>query len=209
MDNGRKVIPSLAEAVAAARDEYGEIESACVRDCELSEFDFSKLRWSDVIFENCRFTDCDFRKSEFVNVAFKKCDLSNSVFSDSYLHKADFSGVKAVGAYFIDCVAEEVKVSGSNFSLANLTKTKFKTCAFNESDMQEAVLSDCSLKAVTFREVKLCRANFYKTLLKGIDLRGCDISGIIVSDTLQELKGAVVELTQAAELAEKIGIIIK
>jgi uncharacterized protein YjbI with pentapeptide repeats len=207
--NELELIQNLAETVAKAKEEYNEIEAACIRDFELSEFDFSKLRWSDVVFENCRFTGCDFRKSEFVNVVFKKCDLSNSNFSDSYFHKIDFTGVKAVGAYFIDCVVEEVKIIGSNFSFVNFTKTKFKSCTFNETDMHEGVLSDCSLKTFAFDTVKLYKADFYKTMLKGIDLRTCDISGIVVSDTLQELKGAVVELIQAAELAKKIGIIIK
>ena len=207
--NELKCIENLTEAVAAAKEEYSEIESACIKDCELAEFDFSKLRWSEVVFENCRFKECDFRKSEFVSVVFKKSDLSNSRFSDSYFHKVDFTGVKAVGAYYIDCVADEIKITDSNFSFANLTKTKFKTCTFKETDLHEAILSDCNLKTVTFDSVRLCKADFYKTMLKSVDLRTCDISGIVLSDTLQELKGAVVELTQAAELAKKLGIIIK
>lgn len=45
--------------------------------------------------------------------------------------------------------------------------------------------------------------------MKDIDFATCDIEEIIVSDTMEELKGVKVNLAQAVSLAKRLGIIIK
>ena len=46
------------------------------------------------------------------------------------------------------------------------------------------------------------KASFFKTSLKDIDFATCDIEEIIVSDTMEELKGVKVNLAQAVSLAK-------
>ena len=46
-------------------------------------------------------------------------------------------------------------------------------------------------------------------ILKGIDLTTCRISGIITSLEAGELKGAVVNMFQAVELAKRFGVIVR
>ena len=53
------------------------------------------------------------------------------------------------------------------------------------------------------------RASFFHTSLKGMDLRGNDVEGIIVSEEKNELRGAVADIYQAADLAKLMGIVIK
>jgi hypothetical protein len=48
-----------------------------------------------------------------------------------------------------------------------------------------------------------------RTSLAGIDLSSCDISGLRVSDTFRELRGAVVSSEQAAQLAGLLGVQVK
>jgi hypothetical protein len=43
-------------------------------------------------------------------------------------------------------------------------------------------------------------------MLKGMDLSGCTIDGIILSDTLDELRGASINVFQCAMVAGLIGI---
>ena len=50
------------------------------------------------------------------------------------------------------------------------------------------------------------RTNFFKTMLKGIDLRDCDIAGAVFSSSLAELKGTKINLIQAAALLKAMGI---
>ena len=42
-----------------------------------------------------------------------------------------------------------------------------------------------------------------------LDLTGCTLDGIAVSDTHAELRGAVVTMEQAAMLAKRLGLVIK
>ena len=51
--------------------------------------------------------------------------------------------------------------------------------------------------------------SFYKTALTGVDLTSCTLSGPVFSDTAWELKGAIVDLYQAAALAKRFGVVIR
>lgn len=64
----------------------------------------------------------------------------------------------------------------------------------------------CALKNTAADKCRFRRANFFKTPLKGTDLRTCDIAGATFSENLAELKGAKVSLLQAAALLRALGI---
>ena len=55
----------------------------------------------------------------------------------------------------------------------------------------------------------LMRASFFHSSLMGMDLRGNDVEGIFVSEEKNELRGAVADIYQAADLAKLMGIVIK
>ena len=42
-----------------------------------------------------------------------------------------------------------------------------------------------------------------------MDFTTCDIKGLVLSDECSEVRGAVMVLYQAAELAKRLGIVIK
>ena len=46
-------------------------------------------------------------------------------------------------------------------------------------------------------------------MLKDVDLTTCDIDALTLSESCAELRGAVVDLWQAAGLARRLGLIIK
>ena len=50
------------------------------------------------------------------------------------------------------------------------------------------------------------RVNFFRTPLKGLDLCDSDISGIEISESLSELKGAKIGLLQSAAFLRALGI---
>ena len=87
---------------------------------------------------------------------------------------------------------------------AKLTGVQFLTCDLSGSDIVE-----CILKDTAFEETRLTGASFFKTSLAGIDLTGCPLEGIRISEHYTELRGAIVDLFQAAELSKLLGIIIK
>lgn len=46
-------------------------------------------------------------------------------------------------------------------------------------------------------------------MLRGMDLSTCEISGIMVSDHFQELKGVKIDPLQAVDIARMLGVQIK
>jgi Uncharacterized low-complexity proteins len=76
----------------------------------------------------------------------------------------------------------------------------------HDCNFTEAFLSEIRLKKPRLKAVNFTGADFFKALLKDIDLTDCIIDGITVSDTCKELRGAIVNAEQAIELARILGI---
>ncbi len=52
-------------------------------------------------------------------------------------------------------------------------------------------------------------AQLFKTALKGVDMSDCDMDKIIISDGKEELRGAVLNMSQAIVCAKRMEIVIK
>ncbi len=67
-------------------------------------------------------------------------------------------------------------------------------------------MSELKFKGIKLNRINLTHVDFYKTPLKGIDLSDCAIEGIMLSDTYAELRGAKINMFQAAEIARLFGV---
>ena len=56
------------------------------------------------------------------------------------------------------------------------------------------------------KKTDLTKVNFFKTSLSDIDFSSCRIDGILVSENLNELKGASINAAQAVDIIKYIGI---
>lgn len=75
--------------------------------------------------------------------------------------------------------------------------------------MSDAFFATCSLKQMKLDQSQFINTEFFKTPLKDLDFTTCILEGISVSTEGNELKGALVNVYQAAELAKLLGIVIK
>lgn len=92
----------------------------------------------------------------------------------------------------------------AKFDSAKLTKVRICSTELGESNFAQ-----CHRKEIVWDRVALLQASFFKTPLKGMDFTTCVIDGLILSDECGELKGAVVEVNQAVELAKRLGVVVK
>ena len=46
-------------------------------------------------------------------------------------------------------------------------------------------------------------------MLSGMDMRRCTLRGIAVSEGFRELRGMIVDMTQAAELSALLGVVVR
>lgn len=206
------VINELSEFISLVeefKEQGGKIEEKYMIALRADEVNFSAIEGMNIIFENCIFNRVVFQKTYFKNCFFKNCDFSNCDFSNSTFSNCKFQNVKGVGTNFSDSSFKDIKISDCLFRYAVFTYSLFNICAIEQSDLTEAFIDNCKMKKLTLDHVNLIRANFYKTVLKGIDFRTCQIDGLILSTEAKELNGAIVDLLQAAELAKMLGIIIK
>lgn len=201
------VTMDISDAVTRYYEEEKDIKGLRITGTALNG-DFSRMGFSKVIFDHCRLSGCDFSNSDFIDVTFESCDLSGCRFREGYFQRVLLSQVKGVGAVFGESVFKNLTIKESNLSYASFAKSKFERAKIS-GELHDVSFAECSLKSFEFENADLTRADFFKTPLKGQDLRSCRIDGIVVSDSLSELRGAVVDLYQAAALAAKLGIEIK
>ena len=192
-----------------ARREDMLVEQCRIRGLTAENEDFYKLNLEGVVFENCSFLHCNFEKASFIDVQFRHCDFSNSVLDDCYFNRCEFLFVKGVGADFHESLLKETRWEECSLSFANFSGSRWESASLAGCDMQESYLADCRFKKVEWKDLNLKRASFFHTSLKGMDLRGNDVEGIIVSEEKNELRGAVADIYQAADLAKLMGIVIK
>lgn len=173
------------------------------------EMDFSALCFSKIRFENCRFINCSFHKCEFTDVVFLSCNFSNCNFSESYWNRCQIGSSKGIGADFSDCSINHVTISGCSMDYSNFDLSKLEKVRIEQTELNHGSLAGCRCKELSWDRVQLKNASFFKTPLKGMDFSTSSIEGIVLSDECTELKGVSVDLYQAADLAKRMGIIIK
>lgn len=201
------VTMDISDAVARYYEEEKDIKGLRITGAALNG-NFSRIGFTKVIFDHCRLSGSDFSNCDFIDVSFESCDLSGCRFREGFFQRVSFHQVKAVGTGFGEAVFKNLTIKESNLSYASFAKSKFERANIS-AELQDASFAECRLKSFEFENSDLTRADFFKTSLKGLDLRSCRIDGIVLSDSLAELRGAVVDIYQAAALALKLGIEIK
>lgn len=191
------------------KDQEDAVSDVLIRNLHVTEEDLSHMRFSAVIFENCIFQDCSFEKGEFTDVAFRACDISNCNFEDSYINRAEFSSSKGMGTKFCGNTMLHTVIKDCNFNYANFDSSRLEHIRVTDSQVRGGSLTQCRCKAFEWNRTNLENASFFKTMMKGMDFTSSTIQGLVMSDNCAEIKGAVVDLYQAAELAKYLGIVIK
>jgi uncharacterized protein YjbI with pentapeptide repeats len=106
-------------------------------------------------------------------------------------------------------VFKQTKLSTSSFSYGLFSEASFDSCEIIDCDLSGALMSRSELKRTILKDDKLVTAELFMTNMRGIDLSKCDISGIVLSRELSELRGVTVNFEQAADLAKLLGLIVK
>lgn len=210
------LLPARTEAVEINTEmlqQYQQNEER-VQGCICSDLfceaaDFSHMVFSGIRFENCRFWNCTFTRTEFRDVLFRTCDISGCDFSDSFMERVSLSMCKGIGAKFTGSVNRHLLIHECNLNYANFDSSRFENIRIEQTKLENSNISQCRCKCVEWSHANLTGTSFFGTALHGMDFSDSVIPGLLLSDDNRELKGAVVDLYQAAELAKRLGITIK
>ena len=109
-------------------------------------------------------------------------------------------------AYFASIIANN-KEPTRNAVYLNLSMSKINQARFTSCDLRNSDVNDCKLASIAFENCELVESEFSHTPLRGIDLSDSHIGGIRLN--LPDIRGAIVNTSQAMELTALLGITIK
>jgi uncharacterized protein YjbI with pentapeptide repeats len=183
-----------------------------IEECLIREIDLSGRRIPSLVALNSVVDHVSFASSRIVrfrlrDVRLVKCDLSNTVLLAFEAARIEFvdcrmTGMKAVQCHWEDVLIENCDLRYAQFTDGRIRSSEFKSCNFGDADFRGA-----NLEGAIFINSMLCRADLSKAGLKGTDLRGAEIDGVSVRP--EDLRGAIVNVGQAMDLARLLGLIIK
>lgn len=211
--------PALPARLEAAERGEELVLMARAREEPLTGWQFSglclagealrEMRFERCLFTGCRFTGAELAGTSFVDVQFKNCDLSAVRAPGIYLCRCRLEGVKALAAQLPDCRLAHVRLQNCIFAGANLTGASLEKVLLADCDFTGASLSECRHKGLALQTSRFVKTSFFKTPLAGLDFTSSQLEGAVVSDTGAELRGAVVNTAQAADLARVLGVVVR
>lgn len=164
----------------------GEYENCTFINCELSESDFTALKFIDCTFEGCNLSMIKLAGTAFQDVTFK----------DSKMLGIRFDTASGFGLSFS---FENCRLDHSSFFRLKLRKTRFRNCEMEGVDFGEADLTEA-----LFENTKLVQAIFDNTTLEKADLRTA--SGFSIDPERNTLKKAKFAQSGLAGLLDKFQI---
>lgn len=169
---------------------------------------FEKLDMAYSLLEHCKFEECDFTRASFYDTQFRNCDFTNCIFSDSYWQRCQWIDCRFNGANFNHASLKKLTASNTPMRYANFSKALMEDTMLTGCDCSDTGMTEIQLRRVTWKKITLCRADLFKTKLKGMDLSTCDIGGILLSDGSPELRGAIISQAQALDIVRRLGVTI-
>ena len=174
-----------------------ELDEVIVSYCKFKNVSFNesnlpKGTYNDVIFENCDFSSANLEKSTFKRVVFNNCKLTGTILNNSYFENVSFTSV-------------EVVITGIAPS-SILDDTNCSSDIFSKCNLNGASISGITFKNLEFEDCDLSETNFTTTHMNGLDLRSCDISGIITY--IDDLKGVILTSAQSLSFIKLLGITV-
>ena len=177
------------------------------RDYDLCHFDAlvqtdadaGSSRFTECAFENVVFEGVRLRRTKFTDVWWRggrvlSGDLAESEWLDAGVLSCAFAGVEAFGAQLRRVVFQRCKLDAVNLRGAELHEVVFEDCILRDVDFSGASLRDVSFPGSAVRDGK-----FAKAKLTRADFRDATVLECV--DGFENLKGAIIDSSQAIELA--------
>ena len=77
------------------------------------------------------------------------------------------------------------------------------------TDFSYADFAEARQKRTAFADARFAKTSFFRMGLDGVDFTSCRLEGIVLSDSMGELRGCAMDLYQAAGIARRLGVIVR
>lgn len=202
-------VEDFAAVAAQAVEEESGLEGILVEHVTITGREFTGLEIHNSRFRSCRIQSCDFSWASFSDVILEDCDWSGSGLNGSFWSRCCWIDSKGVGTDLHGSFFQHTGFYGCGFSYANLSGSTLKQVDLEKTDLTGAFFSQCRWKELSFSDCRLSGTSFFQTAMGGLDLTSCHLEELVLSDEGKELKGVIVDYMQAAELARRLGVVIR
>ncbi len=202
-------VGSLTDELQRARDAGDPYVEGLVASGEsLGEgIDLSYYEFHGVELDHCSLVRVNLAKASFYDCTLTQCDFSNAVLSEAFFSRTRLVGCKLEGAQLNGAILRSSRFVDCMCRYLNLGEAKLEGAVLERCDLREAFLSEVRLRRKTkLQDCDFTRADFFRASLRGVDISSCTLTGIGVSTDRSELRGAVVSVEQAPELAALLGV---
>jgi fluoroquinolone resistance protein len=154
------------------------------------------------VFTECAFRGVRFNVSKHIQAAFVNCTFTRCSFFD-----ATFTNCKLVGSMFDRCTFGLFEVGGGDWSFTGLPGADLRRSVFRGVRMREADLTGANFDDAQVLRCDLSGAWLHRASFSRCDLRGSELSSL--DPETVELKGAIIDATQAFVIAESLGLVVQ
>jgi fluoroquinolone resistance protein len=173
--------------------------------------DFTEKPLTKGDYEDCRFISCDlsnadFSEMKFIDCKFVGCNLSLVKLSKTVFRDIQFVNCKMLGLAFYNCseFGLSFHFDHCNLGHSSFYKTKTKKTVFRNSQLEEVDFTDCDLSNSSFENCNLAKARFENTVLEKVDFRTS--YNYSIDPAINRIKKAKFSLSQVTGLLDKYDI---
>jgi len=182
------------------------------RECLIENFSFKDRSYKSAVFEGCILKHLDFsrsslRKLRLMDVRLIECDFANAEAIGLKAVRAEFINCRLTGLRAIESEWQDLLISEGDASFAQFRLGTFKTTEFNGGNFAETDFHGCDLRGALLKSCEFNNADMTGAKLEGADFRGSRVEGLMA--LAADLKGAIVDPTQAMVFAELLGLKIR
>lgn len=197
------------ELIYMEKIQESTVEGWSITGADLCAENLQEMTFRGCVFQGCRFSGSNLKGASFVDVEFRHCNFSGAKVDEAYFCRCKMTDIKALASQWIDCRLQYVAIEHSNMQQCNLSGASLEQVRLTEVDFSESWWNECKQKQVQISRCDFIKTSFFKTQMQDMDFTTSQLEGITVSTEGKELKGAVVNVQQAAELARIFGVIIR
>jgi len=195
-----------AETITALGD-HAEYYAVSISGGELLKQAASSVTFEQTLLRRVNFTQTRLPKLRLLDVQLDACDLTGAIWEEARLQRVSFNGCRLMGVQLLAARCEDMIFHDCTLESAIFASTNFKAARFENCSLREIVFAEADLTHVVFQHCDLTHADLRGSKLAGADLRGSIINGMQVG--VLELKGAIIDPTQAVQVVNLIGVVVR
>jgi uncharacterized protein YjbI with pentapeptide repeats len=178
----------------------------------LAKCDWTGQTAADLLFEQVEFRRAVFLGStvtgaRLFDVRADTTDFSGANWRGARFRRVEFVGCRLLGAQLPEAQLDDVFFKVCSLESAVLASAVFKAARFEGCALRGALFDGADLRGVVFYRCDLTNADFTGASLRAVDLRGSIIDGLKAG--VREWQGAIIDPTQAVQVAALLGLTVE